>query len=138
GIRDGHVTGVQTCALPIFAVLDAAVENVFYFRTPRVGDDAAIAQRPRTPFGAALKPAEYFSIGDDRSAAARQFFFGWFRDAIAISRETARVDGTADFFARIPRSPVSVIHHKRARLAKFLVPHIKRGTHCKPRRPRGL
>ena len=51
--------------------------------------------------------------------------------------EAARVDGTADFFARIPRSPVSVIHHKRARLAKFLVPHIKRGTHCKPRVPRG-
>src|SRR5690349_6418 len=59
-----------------FTVLDAAVENFLHFRTPRVGDDTAIAQRPRPPFGAALKPAEYLSIGDDRGAAARQFFLG--------------------------------------------------------------
>ena len=59
-----------------FTVLDSAVENVLHFRTPRVGDDAAIAQRPRPPFGAALKPPEYLSISDDGGAAARQFLFG--------------------------------------------------------------
>src|SRR5690625_7137542 len=28
GIRDGHVTGVQTCALPIFTLQDREMENI--------------------------------------------------------------------------------------------------------------
>src|SRR5690625_4288609 len=31
GIRDGHVTGVQTCALPIFVAVLGAVDNVLMF-----------------------------------------------------------------------------------------------------------
>src|SRR5438132_10408251 len=119
-----------------FAVLDAAVESVLHLRTPRVGDDAAISKRPRPPFGAALKPAEDFSSGDGRGAAARQFFFGKFGDAITILRKAARIDRAADFFSRIRWSPVGVIHHKRARLAQFLVPYIKRGAHRETRVPR--
>src|SRR5438046_1721774 len=110
------------------AVLDAAVENVLHFRAARIGDDAAIAQSPGAPLRAALKPAEYFSIGDDRGAATRQFFLGKFGDAIAILREAARINRTPDLFARISGSPVSVIHHKRARLSKFLMPHVEGRT----------
>src|SRR5690606_42008700 len=50
GIRDFHVTGVQTCALPIWRVAEAARERVEVLRemgqlrVDRVGDPAAQAQ----------------------------------------------------------------------------------------------
>src|SRR5690625_6049137 len=40
GIRDGHVTGVQTCALPIWLKLAVPIMLAWYFRKqqqPRVG-----------------------------------------------------------------------------------------------------
>src|SRR2546429_4484579 len=96
-------------------VLDPAVENSLHFRTARVRDDAPITKRARTPFGAALKPAENFPVRDDRGSAARQFFFGRFGDGIPTLCQAIRIDGTANLFTRISGSPVSMIHHEGAR-----------------------
>ena len=108
-----------------FAVFDAPVEDFLHLRTARVGDNAAIAKRARTPFGAALKPAEDFSIRDDRGGTLRQLFFVQFGDRIAVACQAIRLDRPPDFFARIARPPVSVVHYKRARLAENLMPNIK-------------
>ena len=64
-----------------------------------IGDDAAIAERARSPFGAALKPAENFSVGNDLRGVAHQIGFGEFGDEVAFVRECAGVDGAARFVA---------------------------------------
>src|SRR5947208_6397307 len=40
------------------AKLDAGVDDLTHIRSPRVGDDAAIAECARAPFHASLKPAD--------------------------------------------------------------------------------
>src|SRR5258708_37136355 len=107
-----------------FPVLDPAIQNLLHFRTARVGDDAAIAQGARPPFGAALKPAENFSIRDDRGGAARQLLFSQFGDRIAALPQAIRLDRASNLIARITRSPVSALPRQRARLAEFLVPDV--------------
>src|SRR5713101_1226572 len=47
--------------------------------------------------------------------------------------QAIRIDGAANFVARISGSPVSVIHHKRARLAELLMPDVERGADCQSR-----
>src|SRR5690625_7918200 len=49
GIRDGHVTGVQTCALPICAAADAAgprprVPGAWHVRGPLAGETEQIGR----------------------------------------------------------------------------------------------
>src|SRR5205823_14028578 len=100
------------------------------FRTARVGNDTAVAKRPRTPFGAALKPAENFSIGDDPGGAAGKFFFAQLRDGIAAFCQPVCINFAADFLASISRSPVGMLHHERTRLAEFLMPDVVRGADC--------
>src|SRR5690606_41070425 len=39
GIRDFHVTGVQTCALPIFSFYDAAVSGDTLYSDTRTGEE---------------------------------------------------------------------------------------------------
>src|SRR5258708_3078596 len=119
-----------------FPVLDPAVQNFLHFRTARVGNDASIAQGAWTQFGAALKPTENFSIRDDRGGAARQFLFAQFGDGVAALRQAIRIDRAANFLACIARSPVGMIQHKRARLAKFLMQDVVRGPHREARVPR--
>src|SRR6202040_546487 len=111
-------------------VLNPAVEDFLHFRAARVGDDAAITKRAWTPFGPALKPAENFSIRDDRRGAAGQIYFGKFSDGIATLRQAIRIDCAANLFTRVSRSPVSVIHHEAARLAEFLMPYEVGGANC--------
>ena len=109
-------------------MLDAAIENFLHFRAARIGDDAAIAEGARTPLGAALEPAENFSVGDDRRAALHEFFFRQFGDGIAALRELAGGHRGADSLARVARPPISVVHHKGARLAENLVPYVEGGA----------
>ena len=44
-------------------MLHPLVEFVFHFGLARVGQDAAIAERARPEFGAALKPSEHVAFG---------------------------------------------------------------------------
>src|SRR5258708_12541053 len=118
-----------------FPVLDPAIQNLLHFRTARVGDDAAIAQGARPPFGAALKPAENFSIRDDRGGAARQLLFSQFADRITAVRQVIRSNRAANLLASIAGPPVGMIHHERARLAKLLMPHVVRGPYREARPP---
>ena len=45
-------------------MLDAAIQNVLHLSTARIGENAAIAERARSPFRRALKPAHDFSRGN--------------------------------------------------------------------------
>src|SRR6266404_3697674 len=94
----------------VFSVLDAAIEDLFHFRTPRIGNNTSISQRARAPFAPALKPAEDFSIGHQGRRLANQFLFRQFRNAMPILREAARINRAANFLARISRSPRSEEH----------------------------
>src|SRR5712692_9398254 len=58
-----------------YSVLDAAVEDLLHFLTPRISNNTSIAKRARAPFAPALKPAEDFSIGDQGRGLAHQFLF---------------------------------------------------------------
>src|ERR1700733_1832820 len=75
-----------------FAMLDAAIENVFHVGPPRISDDAAITQRARAPLGASLKPAQNFPLGDDRGGTLAEPFFVCFGNNESIVRDGARVD----------------------------------------------
>src|SRR5207237_3370427 len=46
GIRDSSVTGVQTCALPIFTHLGNTLMNLFRFEEAISAHDRAIALKP--------------------------------------------------------------------------------------------
>src|SRR5258707_8710523 len=105
-----------------FAVLDAPVQYFFHLGAARVGDDTAVAERAGAPFGAALIPAEDFSVGDDGGGAAQEFFFREFGDCVAALRDGAGLYGGADFFGRIGGAPIGVIHREGAWLAEDLVP----------------
>src|SRR5260370_37169116 len=50
--------------------------------------------------------------------------------------EVGGPDRLADFFARIARPPVGMVHHKGARLAELLMPHVICGAHREARVPR--
>src|SRR6202521_3731150 len=116
-----------------FAVLDSPVQNLFHLHTPRVSDDAPVAERSRTPFSPALKPSKDFAIGDDSGRATNQFFLRQFDYGIAAVRNAARADRLANLRLCKSRPPISVIHHKRPRLPKNLVPDVKRSADGEPR-----
>src|SRR5439155_6562460 len=63
GIRDGHVTGVQTCALPILILLSHASNSGFADALPAVAVGSAVAvngatspPRPKAAALAAMRP----------------------------------------------------------------------------------
>src|SRR5207253_6602721 len=72
GIRDGHVTGVQTCALPIYQV-PPATRAVLLCRVLRAVPDAdrRVAEPARLPRACrgrhALRAAERTARGGERS-----------------------------------------------------------------------
>src|SRR5439155_11425186 len=53
GIRDGHVTGVQTCALPISRLLEAAIAREIRPRRGHVGSSGDAQRR-----GVRKRPSE--------------------------------------------------------------------------------
>ena len=55
-----------------FAPLDLGVEDVFHVGAPRIGQDRAVAQRPRSPLHAALEPAHDLAVGDGARDAGAQ------------------------------------------------------------------
>src|SRR5256885_1282894 len=88
-----------------FAMLDPAIENFFHLRAARVGHDAAVSQRARSPFGTSLNPAKYFSIRNDGRRFLEQFFFGQFADCTAVFRKTRRLHRRANLNCSRKRRP---------------------------------
>src|ERR1700722_16807182 len=82
-----------------FAMFDAAIENFFHFRTTRIGNDAAITECARSPFGTALKPAQNFSIGNNLRSVAHKLRLGEFGDRITVTRKGTGIDGLTDVVA---------------------------------------
>src|SRR5216684_1592751 len=56
--------------------------------------------------------------------ATRQLFFRQFSNAAALAAHAAAANRRENLLRRKSRPPVSVFHHKRARLSQFLVPHV--------------
>ena len=63
--------------------------DLFHFRAAWIGDDAAIAQRSRSPFRTTLIPSENLSFGDDPSGTAHQFVVRQFGDGVTALRNCA-------------------------------------------------
>src|SRR6202044_1443076 len=63
-----------------FAMLDPAIEDLFHFGPARIGDDAAVAERSRSPLGCALKPADDFAGGNVARGGLRERRFIQFKD----------------------------------------------------------
>src|ERR1700730_7632337 len=78
-----------------FAVLDAAIQNFFHFRTTRIGDNAAIAERPRSPLGTVLEPTEDFSISNNLRGFAHEVRLSEFSDRITVTRKGAGIDSVS-------------------------------------------
>ncbi len=105
-----------------FAVLDAPVQDVFHFGAARVGQDAAIAQRARSPFRRALEPADNFSVGNMPRGRTHEFGFVELRNLHFVRRAHA-IDHGANLGGRKLRPPVRVLHHEFARPPEDLVVH---------------
>src|SRR5258708_1260919 len=56
---------------------------------------------------------------------------------MAALRQAVRINRATDFFARVPRPPVSVIHLEGTGLAEFLMPDVVRGSNCQSPVPSG-
>src|SRR5689334_5948242 len=59
-----------------FAMLDAAVQNILHFFTPRISEDAAVAERARSELHSALKPADDLGVGDLLCRPGNQIVLG--------------------------------------------------------------
>ena len=55
-----------------FASFYLQVENVLHVRAARVAEDGAVAEGARTPFHAALEPADDFAFGDGLGCACAE------------------------------------------------------------------
>src|SRR4030081_3375662 len=104
-----------------FPVLDPSVQNILHIGTARIGHDTAVAQRPWTPFGSPLKPAENFPGGNFFRCFFCEHFFGKFANFHALSLQAAGSHGSSHLRRSIARAPVSILHHKGTRLFKNLV-----------------
>ncbi len=104
---------------------------------PRIGEDAAVAERPRAPLHAALKPADDVSrreVGCRPVAQHREVR----RSSCDPQRSAAqfvgaRVDRGRDRAVVERRPPVAVRHHEPPRLARQLVPDVECGARARCR-----
>src|SRR5439155_5201416 len=70
GIRDGHVTGVQTCALPIYVFLSSAVTQTLNTRNVNCTRTSTIPRRHQLVKGSADAFYRIFTIQPGRPAVA--------------------------------------------------------------------
>ena len=56
----------------LLAMLDAGIQDVLHIGAARIGDNAAIAKRPRSPFHPALKPAQHVAVSHNFGCALNQ------------------------------------------------------------------
>src|SRR5690554_7251869 len=69
GIRDADVSGVQTCALPIFEILEDRLNRTFLYKECRNGQEKEIGKVSVTLFNNKGKPD--IEIDDSRSEERR-------------------------------------------------------------------
>src|SRR5580658_5622314 len=91
-----------------FAVLDALVQYLLHFRPSRIGDDASIAERARSPFRSPLKPSEDFPVGHNCGGALHKIFLWQFFDVPTVFQRTVGIHCAPNLLARISRTPVRV------------------------------
>src|SRR5690606_2805805 len=106
GIRDFHVTGVQTCALPIWKTIGSNLEK--YKNFPRIvgetgGKDFVLAHasaRPKAVATALVRGAFEYQ-GQKCSAASRAYLPSnlWeeIKNELMTALETVKVGGVEDF-----------------------------------------
>src|SRR5580704_4066191 len=114
-------------------MLDATIQNFFHIGAARIRHDAAITERTRAPFGAALEPAQNFTVHYHRSGTLVQYLIVEFLDDVPVAYQTARKNGRLHVLSRKFRAPVGMLHHEGARLLKFLMPDVVGGTDRKAR-----
>src|SRR5690625_6888512 len=90
GIRDGHVTGVQTCALPIFSGTSTSTPTTVARAAPEVTPKStiAVATASSKKLEAPIKPAGAATLCGTRQAYAHPY-------AIAKMKNVWMVRGTA-------------------------------------------
>ena len=114
-------------------MLDALVQDVLHFGPSRIGQNAAIAQRPRAPFLASLEPTNHAAAGDVLRRGFQQSRFVQFFHADFSSRDSAAFESPLGIFAGKARAPGRMIHHKFSRSAKQLMLDKKCGANGKAR-----
>ena len=114
----------------LLAKLDLGVDDLAHVGAPRIGEDAAVAERARAPLHAALEPADDLSRREmrppSRRTARRRRRSSRRSHRRSPSSSAARVDRRGDRAVVERRSPVAVRHHEPARLARQLVPDVER------------
>src|SRR5690625_5986176 len=70
GIRDGHVTGVQTCALPILTVVQGLV--ILFLAAP-----VALSLARSTPSGSAGRSDRWWHLTEIGRASCRERVWIW-------------------------------------------------------------
>src|ERR1700723_2508595 len=103
------------------AVFDAAIQNFFHFRPPRIGQNAALAQRARAPFDAALKPSQNFSLGDMPRGGLNERSFFQLADLNVVARTPEFFHRAANFLGIELRTPPGMIHHEFTRASQNLM-----------------
>ena len=109
------------------AMLDAAVQDVFHLRPPRIGHDASVAQGARSELQPSLKPSYNLAVGDPRRRLACDLFIAQFHDPVSGIRNFFTVQSLTDLLVRKLRSPISVVHFERPGAAQDLMVDVECG-----------
>ena len=135
-VRDGLAQHRRRERPKGLAPLDLRIQDVFHVRTPRVADDAAVAERAWSPFHAPLEPANHLPFRDRRRRpAAQRRRIGNAVDVAALLRQI-RVPGVycrLDAGSVEVRPPIGVVHGicaavGSACLARQVTPRDARGA----------
>src|ERR1700683_2181151 len=118
------------------AVFYPPVQNVFHFRTARVGQNAAVSKGARPPFDGALKPSHDFSRGNVMRRQLQQRLLRELLKLDFVIGPVKLIEGCADFAGGIFWPPIRVVHRKFARAAQNLMIQRESGPHERPRIPR--
>src|SRR6185436_3185232 len=113
------------------AELDPRVDDVAHVGAPRIGDDAAVAERTRAPLHPSLEPADDPAVGNLRGGPVveRRFVVPRAPHAGALgNRGALAVERRHNRAIVERRTPVAVLHHERARPPFNLVPRVERGA----------
>ena len=89
----------------------------------RVGDDRAVAERPRAELHPALEPADDVALGDPLGDVREELP----SSSRCGSKPAARSAASA-LVVGVLRPGVRVLHHEAARVAELLVPDVVRGA----------
>src|SRR5580704_1214813 len=99
-------------------MLDALIQNIFHFGAAWIGQDAAVAERARSPLRAALIPAKNFAVSQFARCCVDHTVFIQFLNFDSIVPRSALGDRARNLRSRKSRAPSHVLHHEGARPAE--------------------